>query len=305
MSLDKWEDNSRINRRLKDLQAIFEFNGDNKSSNHPFRVTPTGLQQIIDRQKIKSYFDFKCGDGTITAGIGAYLGLIKEKIFGGDVYEVQNNAITFVKVNENQSTINLPSNHVDLITSFVTFHHISQIKQTLTELVRILRPGGYLILGEHDCKNEYSLSAKYLNFVHAIMMIARVGEFADSPNDHDRKNQHVLNNDYEDDTDSWTKQKSRIIEYIKSIYYRTCDELQQQFESVGFHLCATFYYGFDGSSNPQKLFYAVYQLDRNSEVVYCDIPTVNGLLHTRLLKIVIITLVINLLLIDISNFGLI
>ncbi|CAF1132436.1 unnamed protein product, partial [Rotaria sp. Silwood1] len=42
-----------------------------------------------------------------------------------------------------------------------------------------------------------------------------------------------------------------------------------------------------------------------SEVVYCDIPTVNGLLHTRLLKIVIITLVINLLLIDISNFGLI
>ncbi|CAF3605901.1 unnamed protein product [Rotaria sp. Silwood1] len=249
MSLDKWEDNSRINRRLKDLQAIFEFNGDNKSSNHPFRVTPTGLQQIIDRQKIKSYFDFKCGDGTITAGIGAYLGLIKEKIFGGDVYEVQNNAITFVKVNENQSTINLPSNHVDLITSFVTFHHISQIKQTLTELVRILRPGGYLILGEHDCKNEYSLSAKYLNFVHAIMMIARVGEFADSPNDHDRKNQHVLNNDYEDDTDSWTKQKSRIIEYIKSIYYRTCDELQQQFESVGFHLCATFYYGFDGSTS--------------------------------------------------------
>ncbi|CAF4983438.1 unnamed protein product, partial [Rotaria sp. Silwood1] len=259
----------------------------------------------IDRQKIKSYFDFKCGDGTITAGIGPYSGLIKEKIFGGDVYEVQNNAITFVKVNENQSTINLPSNHVDLITSFVTFHHISQIKQTLTELVRILRPGGYLILGEHDCKNEYSLSAKYLNFVHAIMMIARVGEFADSPNDHDRKNQHVLNNDYEDDTDSWTKQKSRIIEYIKSIYYRTCDELQQQFESVGFHLCATFYYGFDGSSNPQKLFYAVYQLDRNSEVVYCDIPTVNGLFHTHLLKIVIITLVIGLLLIDISNFGLI
>ncbi|CAF1567507.1 unnamed protein product, partial [Rotaria sp. Silwood1] len=188
-SLDKWEDNSRINRRLKDLQAIFEFNGDNKSSNHPFRVTPTGLQQIIDRQKIKSYFDLGCGDGNITAGIGAYLGLTKEAIFGGDVYEVQNKAITFIKVNENQSTIDLPSNHVDLITSFVTFHHISQIKQTLTELVRILRPGGYLILREHDCKNEYSLSAKYLNFVHAIMMIARVGEFADSPNDHDRKNQ--------------------------------------------------------------------------------------------------------------------
>ncbi|CAF1013917.1 unnamed protein product [Rotaria sordida] len=261
MSLNKWEDNSRINRRLKDLKVIFEFNGNYQSSNHPFNVTPTGLQQIIDRQKIKSYFDLGCGDGTITAGIGTYLGLTKENIFGGDVFEGQNNVITFVKLNENQSIINLPSNHVDLITSFVTFHHIAQLEKTLTELVRILRTGGYLILREHDCKNEYSLSAKYLNFVHAIMMIARVGEFADSPNNYNNKNQHILD-DYENTTDNWTQQKSRIIEYIKSIHYRTCDEWQQQLKNFGFHLCATLYYGGDGSSNPQKLFYAVYQLDK-------------------------------------------
>ncbi|CAF4478135.1 unnamed protein product, partial [Rotaria sp. Silwood2] len=261
-SLDKWEDNSRINRRIKDLQVIFEFNSNYKSSNHPFHVTPTGLQQIIDRQKIKSYFDLGCGDGTITAGIGVYLGLTKENIFGGDVYEGQNNAITFVKVNENQSTIDLPSNHVDLITSFVTFHHISQLEKTLSELVRILRPGGYLIMREHDCKKEYSLSAKYLNFVHAIMMIARVGEFAVSTNNYNSKNQHGLNDDYENNKDNWTQKKSNIIEYTKSIHYRTCDEWQQQLRKIGFHLCATLYYGVDGSGNPQKLFYAVYQLDK-------------------------------------------
>lgn len=152
-------------------------------------------------------------------------------------------------------------NHVDLITAFVTFHHLSQVKETFNELTRILRPGGYLILREHDCKNIHTFSAKYLNFVHAIMMIAGVGEFAESANNHNNENQHVLD-DYEDDTSSWRKQKLYIIEYIKSIHYRTCDEYEQELGNVGFRLCATLHYGADGSSNPQKLFYAVYQLDK-------------------------------------------
>jgi ubiquinone/menaquinone biosynthesis C-methylase UbiE len=129
---------------------------------------------------------------------------------------------------------------------------VSQLKETLSELARILRPGGYLILREHDCKSNYTLSAKYLNFVHAIMMIARVGEFADSPNDYNNENS----------TKSWPEQKSCIIEYTKSIHYRTCDEWKAELESVGFSLRATFYYGADGAGNPQKLFYAVYQLNK-------------------------------------------
>ncbi|CAF2071331.1 unnamed protein product [Rotaria magnacalcarata] len=233
-SLNKWEDNSRINRHLQDLKVIFEF-----SSNC-------------------------CDDGTITAGIGDYLGLSKENIFGGDVYEEQNEQITHVKINEKQSTIDLPSDRVDLITSFVTFHHIDQLESTLSELVRILRPGGYLIVREHDCKNEHALRAKYLNFIHAIMMIAKVGEFANSSSNHNTKNENASHEDYENNTNTWLTQKSFIIEYTRSIHYRTCAEWQQQFESAGFHHCATLSYGADGSNNPQKLFYAVYQLDKTS-----------------------------------------
>jgi len=158
------------------------------------------------------------------------------------------------------SVICLADNRVDLITAFVTFHHVSQLRKTLNELARILRPDGYLILREHDCKNQHSFSAKYLNFVHAIMMIAKVGEFADSSSNHNSENQHV-SDVYEKDTDSWMVQKLRIIENTKLIRYRTCDEWKQELESVGFRLCATLFYGADGSSNPQKLFYAVYQLN--------------------------------------------
>ncbi len=105
MSFDKWKDNSRIDRRVKDIKFIFEFDGNSSSSNHPFILTPTDLKEIIGRRKIKSYFDLGCGDGVITAGIGNYLGLTKESIFGGDVFEGQSKDITFVKVNESQSSI--------------------------------------------------------------------------------------------------------------------------------------------------------------------------------------------------------
>jgi SAM-dependent methyltransferase len=154
------------------------------------------------------------------------------------------------------------SGRVDLITSFVTFHHIDQLETTLREIVRILRPGGYLIVREHDCKNEHALRAKYLNFVHAIMMIAKVGEFANSSSNHNTKNENALHDDDENNANTWLTQKSSIIEYTRSIHYRTCDEWQKKFECAGFHHCATLYYGADGSNNPQKLFYAVYQLDK-------------------------------------------
>lgn len=156
----------------------------------------------------------------------------------------------------------LACNSVDLVTSFVTFHHISGVEETFSELARILRPGGYLILREHDCKSEFSLSAKYLHFVHAIMMIAKVGEFANSSTNNSSSHELSLYSDYEANTDNWKKQKTAIIDYTRSINYRTCDEWQQKLEIAGFKHCATLYYGANGSNNPQKLFYGVYQLNK-------------------------------------------
>ena len=138
---------------------------------------------------------------------------------------------------------------------------MSQIDTTLAELARILRPGGYLILREHDCKNDFSLSVKYLNFIHAIMMIARVGEFADTPGNYNTEETPTLNENRENNTTNWTQQKSSILNYIQTIHYHTYDEWQKQLESVGFRLLATLHYGADSSRNPQKLFYAVYQLN--------------------------------------------
>lgn len=140
-------------------------------------------------------------------------------------------------------------NSVDLITSFVTFHHIDDTDGVLRELSRILRPGGYLIIREHDCENSESVSKTYLNFVHAIMMIAGVGEFSSSA--------------IENGSRKWEDEKNEIMSYVKTIHYRSCAQWEKELGRVGFVSLATLWYGQDGSSNPQKLFYAVYQLQKH------------------------------------------
>ena len=109
MSIGKWEDNSRITRRIKDLKFIFEFNPKSSSQNRVFDVFPSNLTQIINPQKIQSYFDLGCGDGVITSAVGEYLHLNKENILGGDVFNGQMSNISFVQIDANQSKIDLRS----------------------------------------------------------------------------------------------------------------------------------------------------------------------------------------------------
>jgi len=144
----------------------------------------------------------------------------------------------------------LDDNRVDLITCFVTLHHVPNLNAMLLQLVRILKPGGYLILREHDCKKEYSLKMKYLNFIHAFMMIARIGEFARPPIDHD-------NQETSEFTD-WEQLKANIINYTSSIQYHARNEWDTMLSNIGFKWKVTFEYA--SSKNPQALYYSVFQL---------------------------------------------
>ena len=114
-------------------------------------------------------------------------------------------------------------------------------------LARIIRPSGYLIIREHDCRLERSLGTKYLNFIHAIMMIARIGEFS---YEFVGKPMGFV---------PWSDEKKKIIQYTKSIEYKTREEWQTKFQSVGFDLVATYDYDSSRTGNPQRLFYAMYK----------------------------------------------
>ena len=136
----------------------------------------------------------------------------------------------------------------------------------LSELVRILRPGGYLIIREHDCRKERSLQAKYLNFIHAFMMIARVGEFGYLSNNRNSEGQNEAYGG-ENHTMDWQEQKCDIIKYTSTIQYRIRDEWTDKLVHAGFHHKITLEYDPKKSrGNPQALYYAVYQLPQTKKI---------------------------------------
>ena len=121
------------------------------------------------------------------------------------------------------------------------------------ELARILRPGGYLIIREHDCKKERSHRVKYLNFLHGFMMIAEVGEFAA------REGAETQGNS---SRKAWAEQKQALLEYTHSIEYRTREEWRKELGKGGFVLIGTLDYDETKISNQQALYYDAFQLKR-------------------------------------------
>lgn len=57
-------------------------------------------------------------------------------------------------------------NKFDLIVTLMTLHHIKNVEQVLREFRRILKPGGCIIIREHDhCYPEFSV---FLDIVHGL-----------------------------------------------------------------------------------------------------------------------------------------
>ncbi|UJR33158.1 hypothetical protein I4U23_020615 [Adineta vaga] len=248
-SLHKRQETSRIESRLNEIRSIFD-----KNFNSRFKISSKmNAEKLIKKDLITNYFDLGCGNGLITARIGNYFNLSPENIFGGDVFNSHNPEITFVSIDQNQSLIDLPDQSVNLITCLVTLHHVPNIEKILEELARIIQPNGYLIIREHDCKLERSLLTKYLHFIHGIMIIAHIGEFS---------TEYLID---KNEKLTWIEQKNKIIKYTKSIQYKTQQEWQNQLEIVGFDHLATFDYDLNKTTNPQRLFYAVYK--RREQVI--------------------------------------
>jgi hypothetical protein len=114
----------------------------------------------------------------------------------------------------------------------------------LLELVRILRSNAYLIIREHDCQKEHSLTSKYLNFAHAFMRIAQVGEYA---------HQSLANQ-----TNDWKQLKTDILNDTSAIQYRTRKEGNRELRDVGFTLI-TELDDIRNQKNPQVLYHTIYQ----------------------------------------------
>lgn len=106
------------------------------------------------------YLDYGCGDGSITIRLGSQLGMHMGNVFGIDQHVC---AAPFNYVNC-AALSDLSAEGFDLVTAFVSFHHIKDIARVLITIYKLLSPHGLLIIREHDCSDPKL--TKYLNLIH-------------------------------------------------------------------------------------------------------------------------------------------
>jgi len=115
------------------------------------RVVDVGniLGEVPNKPSIDHYLDFGCGESSITSAVGSAIGATR--VVGMDI-NAPSKAFDFEFKLLKWNIPHVPSETrtFDLITSFMVLHHLCNPEATIAEMGRILKPGGLLIIREHD-----------------------------------------------------------------------------------------------------------------------------------------------------------
>jgi len=102
-----------------------------------------------ESRQFASYLDFGCGNQEISVEVAK--GFKIPLAFAADVHppaQKQNPLISYVQVVEDRLAIE--SHVVELVTCFMSLHHLENFERSVQEIVRIMKNGGYLFIREHD-----------------------------------------------------------------------------------------------------------------------------------------------------------
>ena len=143
-----------------------------REQNRTEQLTPILHEFLAARKgKIMSYLDVGCNEGNITAAIGTMLGA--EKVCGCDVFKARAQYSDFeFTLLDPSDPYKLPyeTGSQDVVTAFMSLHHIEQVERTLSEIRRVLRDDGILLIREHDCDPaELSLLLDLMHGFYAMV----------------------------------------------------------------------------------------------------------------------------------------
>lgn len=120
---------------------------------------------------VNSYLDVGSGDGSITLAIGELLNA--DRILACDVVKPESvpRGIEFTLLNpKNPYVLPYPNSSQDVITAFMSLHHIEGINMMLREIRRVLKDDGIFIIREHDSSPpELSLLLDVMHGFYAMV----------------------------------------------------------------------------------------------------------------------------------------
>lgn len=113
------------------------------------------------------YLDIGSGQGHNTLATGNYFEFPKENIFGLDIKEYENVCLEQDQINIYDGfKCPFPDNHFDLITIYQVLHHVDELDKLITEIARILKPQGYLVIKEHH--SDSSITKSLIELEHFL-----------------------------------------------------------------------------------------------------------------------------------------
>ena len=190
-----------------------------------------------DDTQFRCLADIGCADATLTAYIAWKLNI--DKVYAADIYPEtkfrqpnlnvdlfgEKNSISPIDyVQENHGLLNIPSNSVDLVICLMSIHHFQDRVVTLQEITRIMKPGGYLFIREHDVDPNNDKLRKKIDDIHI--------QFTSG-------------------------ERKEYITYDITGHYMTMDYLRDQLERLNMEFIG---YNKYPPPNPQEVYHAMYQL---------------------------------------------
>lgn len=175
----------------------------------------------IEIPKDGTYLDHGCGSGKITSEVNREFGPY-DRVIGVDIYEhdlLKGRGIDFVRPGDD-GTLNIPSDSVSFITCFLSIHHVSLQKKTAQELMRILKPGGLLVILEHNFKKSMRLFLDAVHMTFSLYGTENENERSDSDND-ENQNPNMSKKIVPED-----------VQWIKDTKYLTLDQLRKLFSGL-------------------------------------------------------------------------
>jgi SAM-dependent methyltransferase len=115
---------------------------------------------------VKNFLDVGCAEGSIPITLRKVLNIGTRDAHGCDVRDiVGNHDFTFRKITSD-GKLPYEDNSMSLVLSLMAIHHIHDPACAIREMYRVLEPGGYLLIREHDC--EPIELALVLDIVHGL-----------------------------------------------------------------------------------------------------------------------------------------
>jgi len=135
-------------------------------------------QQIKGSQTPRSYLDVGCSRGIITSLLSSTMKI--PAAYAIDIMDLNLHNIEYTRVSENACVLPYSDKSFELITCLMSLHHIRNTEEYIREMHRCLKPGGIIIIQEHDaqCFDDHI----FLDILHGLYCISwcRMGEQEDA-----------------------------------------------------------------------------------------------------------------------------